>query len=83
VAARRYSTTASHRRRYVRLEGAEVRANGRFLINPTIRWRGHEWLLWGNPAHSLRAAVATAHSAVTGHSSKGQPLGGMRIRSGR
>ena len=45
AAPRGYPTTAWHRRRYVGIE-AQTPANGRFLINPTIRQRGYECLLW-------------------------------------
>ena len=28
-------------------------ANGRFFIDLTIRWHGHEWLLWVEPGGSM------------------------------
>jgi len=38
-------------------------ANDRFLVNPTIRWRGQEWLLRVDSGGSIAIARVTASGA--------------------
>jgi hypothetical protein len=45
-------------------------ANDRFLVNPTIRWRGQEWLLWvdsGRLGGMDRAGLLTLSPLGPGH----------------